>query len=341
MASVPAGSWSTAGVDEVVDCLGGAVHLAYAEAAGEGGAEVAVIVAGFSGHEARTRARARARAEAMRALCEPAGRTSRSAGGRAAAKELRLDDFVEDPPRSAGGTVPGVGLLTGNRYLLPAEVVWLDRQESGVEPATSGVVGHGVPEAIAEIFAHDVVARWWAGPHRPLLRVSEQLDRLLPPGVMDAAVGLGLRVSAFVLSAQDASVALVTVGGDAGALAVAADRTVKSAVSEAFLLAMASRAQPWHTLPLPDSLRRFAVWHREGDYAAYLEGMAVEADTSLVHELGGLRPASWPEIAAHRFGHEPVAVEPGTPGQVAKVVCPGAACYRATRSATVLPCPIP
>jgi hypothetical protein len=26
---------------------------------------------------------------------------------------------------------------------------------------------------------------------------------------------------------------------------------------------------------------------------------------------------------------------------VVKVVCPGAACYRATRSATVLPCPIP
>ncbi|MEV0829631.1 hypothetical protein [Nonomuraea rubra] len=340
MASMPAGSWSTAGVGEVVDCLGGAVHLAYAEAAGEGTGEVAVIVAGFSGHEARTRARARARASAVRALRELAERPGRAVRERPG-KELRLDDFVDGPPGSAGVLVPGVGLLSGTRYLLPAEVVWLERQECRVEPATSGVVDHGVAEAIAEIFAHDVVARWWADPRRPLLRVSEQLDRLLPPGVMAAATGLGLRVSAFVLSAQDASVALVTVGGDAGALAVAADRTVKSAVSEAFLLAMASRAQPWHTLPLPDSMRRFAVWHREGDYAAYLESMAVEADTSLVHELGGLRPASWPEIAGHRFGHEPVAVEPQAPGQVVKVVCPGAACYRATPSATVLPCPVP
>ncbi|MFD0475867.1 hypothetical protein ACFQ0B_52370 [Nonomuraea thailandensis] len=199
----------------------------------------------------------------MRALRELAGRPDRGTRPRAG-KELRLDDFMDGPPEGAGVMLPGVGLLSGNRYLLPAEVVWLERQECRVEPATSGVVDHGVAEAIAEIFAHDVVARWWADPRRPLLRVSEQLDRLLPPGVMAAATGLGLRVSAFVLSAQDASVALVTVGGDAGALAVAADRTVKSAVSEAFLLAMASRAQPWHTLPLPDSMRRFAVWHREG-----------------------------------------------------------------------------
>ncbi|MGW2158022.1 hypothetical protein [Nonomuraea sp. NPDC001699] len=345
MASTPAGSWpvtETTGeatgetAVPMADSLGGTVHLACAESPRD---ELAVIVAGFSGYEAQSRARALARLAALRRLRRLPG------DGRQAAwtgTELRLSDFVADPPASLRRHVPGTGLLSGRRYRLPVEVVWTGGHECLVEPATSGVVDSGVPEAIAEVVAHDVVARWWAAPREPLLRVSGALERLLPPGVTAAAAGLGLRMSAFVLSVPDLRVALVTVGGEGATLAAAAGRTVKSAVCEAFLRAMAAKAQPWSTLELPDCLRRFAVWEREADYAAHLERLAVDADPRLVDEVSGLRPSGWPEIAARRFGHEPVAVRAdGDRGEVIKVLCPGALCYRAASGATVLPCPVP
>nr|WP_311132384.1 hypothetical protein [Nonomuraea gerenzanensis]SBO95870.1 hypothetical protein BN4615_P5386 [Nonomuraea gerenzanensis] len=117
MASMPAGSWSATGVDEVVDCLGGAVHLAYAEAAseraGERAGEVAAIVAGFSGHEARTRARARARASAVRALRELAGARCASwpsgrprARGRAAARSCGWTTSSPTRPRVRASCCP-------------------------------------------------------------------------------------------------------------------------------------------------------------------------------------------------------------------------------------------
>ncbi|MFI6924594.1 hypothetical protein ACIBIZ_31950 [Nonomuraea spiralis] len=319
----------------MAECLGGAVHLACAESPAD---ELAVIVAGFSGYEAQTRARALTRLAALRGLRRLPGDRHRTVQ---AGTELRLSDFVADPPAGLGLHVPGTGLLSGRRYRLPAEVVWAGGHECLVEPATSGVVDSGVPEAIAEVVAHDVVARWWAEPREPLLRVSAALGRLLPAGVTAAASGLGLRMSAFVLSVPDLRVALVTVGGEGATLAAAAGRTVRQAVCEAFLRAMAAKAQPWSTLELPDCLRRFAVWQREADYAAYLERLAVDADPRLVDEVSGLRPSGWPEIAARRFGHEPVAVRADGDGPVVKVLCPGALCYRAASGATVLPCPVP
>lgn len=342
MASTPAGSWPVtepagepaAEVTGVAEALGGAVHLACAEAPRD---ELSAVVAGFSGYEAQSTARALARLCALRGLRLLPGDAP---GTRPPGKELRLSDFMADPPASTRLHVGGSGLLSGLRYRLPAEVVWAGGRESLVEPALSGVVDSGVPEAIAEVVAHDVVARWWADPREPLLRVSDSLGRLLPPGVTAAADGLGLRMSAYVLPAPDIRIALVVVGGEGATLAAAAGRTVKPAVCEAFLRAMAARAQPWSTLELPDCLRRFAVWQREGDYAAYLERLAVDADPRLVDEVSGLRPSGWPEIAARRFGHEPVAVR-GDGGQVLKVLCPGALCYRAAPGATVLPCPVP
>ncbi|WP_043617839.1 hypothetical protein [Nonomuraea candida] len=338
MAPTPAGAQSAKAVPGVVaelaDCLGGTVHLAYAQASG-----LDVVVAGFSRYEAQTRARAIARATALDRLHRLAG-DARSRTGVPRGRELRLADFLTDPPEAAGPLVPGTGLVSGNRYRLPAEVVWLGGRETLVEPTTTGVVDVGIAESIAEVIAHDVVSRWWAAPSgQPLLRVSAQLDQLLPAGVTAAAAGLGLRLSAFVLSVPDVRIGLVTVGGEGATLGVAAGRTVRSAIGEAFLRAMAAKAQPWATLALPEALRRFAVWHREGDYVAHLERRGVDAEPWLIGEPGDLRPASWQEIAARRFGHEPVAVEYGGAGLVVKVVCPGASCYRAAPSG--LPCPIP
>ncbi|NUP00234.1 MAG: hypothetical protein HOW59_20145 [Nonomuraea sp.] len=340
MASTPAGSWpvtepagETTGA--TAEALGGAVHLACAEAPRD---ELSVIVAGFSGYEAQTTTRAHARLAALRALRRLPGDRY---GPRSPGTSLRLSDFMADPPASLKLHVGGTGLLSGRRYRLPAEVVWTGGHECLVEPALSGVVDSGVPEALAEVVAHDVLARWWAEPREPLLRVSASLGRLLPPGVKEAADGLGLRVSAYVLPAPDIRIALVVVGGEGATLAAAAGRTVRPAVCEAFLRAMAARAQPWSTLELPDCLRRFAVWQREGDYAAHLEGLAVDADPRLVDEVSGLRPSGWPEIAARRFGHEPVAVRADGGGEVLKVLCPGALCYRAAPGATTLPCPVP
>ncbi|MBG0829072.1 hypothetical protein HS041_14970 [Planomonospora sp. ID67723] len=332
-----AAAWPVVGSDgpgEVTDCLGGAAHLAYAQAPVSG---LAVITAGFSAYEARTRAQARAAALDYLHGFPHGGPEHSTTGGR----ELRLADFVQDPPEGGGLRVPGTGLLSGNPYHVPVEVVWLGERECRIEPTMSGVVDNGVSGGISGILAHEVVSRWWASPRHALLRVSAHLDRLLPQGVMAAATGLGLRVSGFVLSARDVRVALVIVGGDGATMAAAAGRTVKSAVSEAFLQAMAAKAEPWDTLTTADSLRRFAVWHREADYAAYLERSAVDADPRLIEEPGGLRPASWPEIAGRWFGNEPVAIEAGASGEIVKVVCPGAACYRATPAGTALPCPVP
>ncbi|MFF0310076.1 hypothetical protein ACFYSC_21815 [Streptosporangium sp. NPDC004379] len=323
---------------EVTGCLGGTVHLAYAQASP---AAPAVIAAGFSAYAALTRARARA--DALGLLHRlPAGSDPVSGSGPVpglGGRRLRLTDFVPGTPED-GPVVAGTGLLTGDRYLLPAEVCRLGEGDGMVEPTEVGVVDNGVSAAVAELLAHDVVTRWWADPRRRILRVSRYLDRLLPPGVVEAASGLGLWVSAFVLPAPDARVALVGVGGEGTAMAAAAARTVKEAVGEAFLRAMASRAQPWDELPAGDSLRRLVVWHREADYLAYLESSAVDTGPRLLGEPGGLRPSNWADVASRRFGHEPVAVTAGPSRQVVKVVCPGAACHRPLPPGTALPCPV-
>ncbi|MCG5216079.1 hypothetical protein [Streptosporangium sp. KLBMP 9127] len=339
MAPTPADSWSVmdtpGAVGEVAGCLDDTVHLAYAQSPTSG---LTAITAGFSAYEAQTSAEARVAAlDHLHGL--PNDLPARS--GDARGRTLCLADFVPGLQDETLLRVPGIGLLSGRPYELPAEVVWLGDREGRIEPTTSGIADHGVSGGIVDILAHDVVSRWWADPGEPLLRVSAHLDRLLPAGVMAAASGLGLRVSAFVLSAPDVRIALVIVGGDGATLAAAAGRTVKAAVGEAFLQAMETKAQPWEGLPLGESLRRIAVWHHEADYTAYLERSAADADPRLIDELGGLRPSSWPEIAGRRFGHEPIAVVAGTSGEIVKVVCPGAACYRAVPAATALPCPVP
>ncbi|NUR92402.1 MAG: hypothetical protein HOY71_50735, partial [Nonomuraea sp.] len=187
MASTPAGSWPVtepAGeVTGVAEALGGAVHLACAETPLD---ELSVVVAGFSGYEPQTTARARTRLNALRALRRlpgepPAFRPGETLSAVPGA-ELRLSDFMAEPPPSVKQHIGGAGLVSGRRYRLPAEVVWAGGRECLVEPVLSGVVDSGVPEAIAEVVAHDVVARWWADPREPLLRVSASLGHLLPPG---------------------------------------------------------------------------------------------------------------------------------------------------------------
>ncbi|GAA3430162.1 hypothetical protein ACWDTT_33615 [Streptosporangium sandarakinum] len=331
-ATAPEAAPGTAG--EVAGCLGGTVYLAHAQASP---AAPAVIAAGFSAYAARTRARARATALDLLHRLPPGPEPVAVAGP--GGRRLRLTDFVSGPPED-GPVVVGTGLLTGERYLLPAEVCRLGESDGAVEPTEVGVVDNGVSAAVAELLAHDVVTRWWADPRQRILRVSRYLDRLLPPGVVEAASGLGLWVSAFVLPAPGARIALVGVGGEGATMAAAAARTVKEAVGEAFLRAMASRAQPWDELPAGDSLRRLVVWHREADYLAYLERSAVDADSRLLGEPGGLRPSNWADVASRRFGHEPVAVTAGPSRQVVKVVCPGAACHRPVPPGTVLPCPV-
>ncbi|MCT9933213.1 hypothetical protein N5079_23670 [Planotetraspora sp. A-T 1434] len=346
---------------EVAECLDGTVHLAYAQTSALfSGAEpgVAIVAAGFSPHEAHARARRRAWALDLlhRLPHEGAGPLD------AAAQELSLTDFVPDlipglPPGLLPGLLPGAvdagrpvvtgtGLLTGRPYALPIEVVWAGDRDCPVEPTTVGVVDKDVPAAVAELLAHDVLSRWWAAPGLPLTRLSTHLDQLLPPGVASAASGLGLGVSAFLLPASDGRIALALVGvaGDGAAIATAAAPTAGEAVGQAFLRAMAARAQPWSTLAAADSLRRFAVWHREADYVTYLERWAVDADPRALDagEAGAaeLTTPDWAAIARRRFGHEPVVVEAGTSHEAVKVVCPGAACYGASPSGATLPCPV-
>ncbi len=149
-------------------------------------------------------------------------------------------------------------------------------------------------------------------------------------------------MSAFVLPGPDFQIAVVGVSGEGTTIATAAARSVREAVSEAFLRAVAARAQPWNTLSTADSLRRLTVWHREVDYLAYLEWSALDADASVIDQPGVWDGAlGWADIACRRFGHEPILVGLGAFGDPVKVVCPGAACYRTVPPGTTLPCPVP
>jgi hypothetical protein len=103
---------------------------------------------------------------------------------------------------------------------------------------------------------------------------------------------------------------------------------------------VACRAQPWSTLPSADSLRRLTFWHREADYLTYLDRSAVEAESIVLGDVTPSTVQAWAESALRRFGHEPVLVG-SLSDHPAKVVCPGAACYRSMPSGTTLPCPVP
>ncbi|MCW2877895.1 MAG: hypothetical protein JWQ95_1995 [Sphaerisporangium sp.] len=324
-------------LEEIAECLGGEVYLAYAHRAESG----VTVAAGFSPEVAR--GRAKVRAEALDALYRlPDAGTEPRFGDDG--RELCLADFMPDAPMDHHARVAGIGLLSRERYLLPADVVWMGERDRRVEPTAVGVVDdefEGVSGAIADLLAHDMVTRWWASPRMPLLRVSDHLDRLVPPGVASAIPALGLRVSAFVLPGPDFQIALVGLSGEGTTIATAAARSVKAAVGEAFLRAVAARAQPWNTLSTADSLRRLTVWHREVDYLAYLEWSALDADASMVEQSEMRDAPSWADIACRRFGHEPVLVGLGSFGDPVKVVCPGAACYRTVPPGTTLPCPVP
>lgn len=326
------GEWSPALTDETVEHLGGGVYLAGAEGSVSG---AVTVTAAFSARVARRRARARAAAlDALYGLPDRWDGVETPVGRR-----LSLADFMPEPPASVTATlIPGAGLLSGDAYLLPAEVVKIDVDDGRVEPTLVGVVEEDASGAIADLLANDVLIRWWESPRIPLLRVTAHLDGLLPPGVLPAAHLLGLRVTAFVLRRADFRIGLIGVSGGGTTVGVAAGRTVRTAIGEAFLRAIAARAQPWSTLPTADSLRRLTVWHREADYLDYLERAAVDADPATLDDpLGSV--FSWPDIACRRFGHEPIAVGAGA-GPV-KVVCPGAACYRTAPSGFMLPCPVP
>ncbi|WP_424530161.1 hypothetical protein ACOZ38_11200 [Sphaerisporangium viridialbum] len=327
-------------MEEIAECLGGEVYLAYAHRRESG---VVTVAAGFAPEVARGRARVRASAlDALHLL--PDGGTEPCAGGDG--RELCLSDFMPDPPPDHHARVAGVGLLSQEQYMLPAEVVWMGERDCRVEPTAVGVIEDDAPDgvsgAIADLLAHDMVTRWWASPRMPLLRVSQHLGLLIPPGAADAIPALGLRMSAFVLPGPDFQIAVVGVSGEGTTIATAAARSVREAVSEAFLRAVAARAQPWNTLSTADSLRRLTVWHREVDYLAYLEWSALDADASVIDQPGVWDGAlGWADIACRRFGHEPILVGLGAFGDPVKVVCPGAACYRTVPPGTTLPCPVP
>ncbi|GII76271.1 hypothetical protein Sru01_12530 [Sphaerisporangium rufum] len=320
--------------EEVAECFGGEVFLAYA---GHPESGVLTVAAAFGAAAARAKAQARAGAmDVLRRLPDEGAGPCTGADGR----RLCLDDFMPEAPAETRSLVAGTGLLSREPYLLPAEVVWLGERDCRVEPTSVGVVDGGVDAAIADLLAHDMVTRWWADPRTPLLRVSEHLGTLIPPGAAAAVPALGLRVSAYVLPGPGFQIAVAGLSGDGTTIAAAAARSAPAAVAEAFLRAVAARAQPWNTLPTADSLRRLTVWHREVDYLAYLEWSALPADPALLAPFEERHETlSWADMACRRFGHEPVLVS--GPGGPVKVVCPGAACYRTLPPGTTLPCPVP
>ncbi|WP_248964379.1 hypothetical protein [Sphaerisporangium perillae] len=325
--------------EEFAECLGGEVYLAYAHRPETG---VLTVAAGFSPEVARGRAKVRAAAlDALYRLPDGVAEPCDQDDGR----ELCLSDFMPEAPSDNHSRVAGTGLLSRERYMLPAEVVWMGDRDCRVEPTAVGVIDDdagGVSGAIADLLAHDMVTRWWTSPRMPLLRVSQHLSMMIPEGAAAAIPALGLRVSAFVLPGPDFQIAVVGVSGEGTTIATAAARSAREAVAEAFLRAIAARAQPWNTLSTADSLRRLTVWHREVDYLAYLEWSALDADASALDqpEMREGTPG-WADIACRRFGHEPILVTLGEFGDAVKVVCPGAACYRTVPPGTTLPCPVP
>lgn len=340
----PAGAPSSSGTPaQVTELLGGLLHIAYAERPA-----VVTVATGFTPGSARDRAELRASAlDSLRALTapvsekEPAGPYQANAAAMSSPVPIRvlgLADFMPDPPDDGPERVSGIGALTGERYLVPEEVVWTGEANARVEPTLVGLVAaDGVSGAIADLLAHDVVTRWWADPRIRLLNMSHRVPGMLPSGVAGALTMMRLRVSAFVLPASDFPIAVVGVSGDGTTIAAAASRSVTAAVREAFLRAMAARAQPWDTLPIADSLRRLTVWHREADYLTHLERWATAPGPPPSEHTD---PLGWADIACRRFGHEPILIG-RTPATAVKVICPGAACHHHGPAGTPLPCPVP
>lgn len=339
---------TAARLHEVAASFGGGVHVAAAQAPLTGNVAVA---AGFSPGAARTRVAGRA------AVLDAIYEVPDHPGGLAGGRELLLGDFITDPPGThlldtPAARVAGIGMLSRERYLVPAEVVRLDDRSGRIEPTTVGLVdGHRedapadeeatTGTAVADLMAHDVFARWWTDPRVPLLRVSAHLPSLLSPDLVSSLALLEVWVSAFVIPGPDFRLAVVGVDGNGGTIATAGARSVRDAVREAFLQAVAARAQPWEMLLAADSLRRFTVWHRAADYLTFLESAAVEADELFVNEPPARAPAGWAEMAFRRFGHEPIMIVLEPTGEPVKIVCPGAACYRSTPRGGLLPCPVP
>jgi hypothetical protein len=300
---------------QIVSCLDGQVYLASAHGPGCG----TVVAAGFGHEDALTRARTRARAldDLYRLRTGPES----VPGGR----RLRLADFVASPIGDGRFAVAGQGVASGARYLLPVEVVWLGERACGVVPTAVGVVedpADPVSSAIADVLAGHVMAGWWGHPRIPLLRVTGQLRHMTSP-----AEAAGLAVSGYVLPGADFQTALVCIaGGQRGPVfGIAAGRLVSSAAPVAFLRALAARLRP-----SGDPAAHHLAWRCRAADIAWLERSALEADLTRADELAfweGL--PDWADIARRQFGHEPVLFSSGRPGRPAKVVCPGASCYRA------------
>jgi hypothetical protein len=267
---------------KITRCLDGLVYLASADRSARG----TVIVADFGHEDALTRARTRARA---------------------------LDD-LDHIPAGPGFRVAGVGVASGQAYLMPVEAVWA----RDVASATVGVVEDAsdpISSAIADVLAHHVVTAWWGHPMIPLLRVTSQLREM---SVIVSACAAGLAVSAYVLPGQDFQTVLVSILGRERVVGMAAGRLVASTAPVAFLRALAAMARP------PEAAAAHLAWTCRAADITWLERCALDADLTRADELAfweGL--PDWADIASRQFGHEPVIFSPG--GHPAKVVCPGAA----------------
>jgi hypothetical protein len=311
---------------EIVSCLDGVVYIASAERPTCG----TVVAAGFGPWEARIRAQTRARA------LEDLYQITAGPGGDPGSTELRLADFVAGSVHAVGSHVAGVGVASGTPYLLPVEVVWLGERDCGVAPTVVGVMDDSsdhVSSAIADVLAYHVVTGWWGHRGIPLLRVTRLLDSMIAPAAVAAACAAGLVVSAYVVPGPDVQTVLASIvvpevvapGQPSAAIGIAAGRLVASTVPVAFLRALAAMVQPPGAAPGAHHL----AWRCRAADIAWLERHALEADLTRADELAfweGL--PDWADIARRQFGHEPVLFSAGLSGHPAKVLCPGASCYR-------------
>lgn len=278
------------------------------------------------------------------------------------AERLEPADFAPDAHRiEARPPVPAHGTVSDLWYEVPAGVVLgAEAQHSSsavAEPATLGARWSGggqdsISAGIADVMARDVVGRWWRRPRPAVSKLTERLPALLPPSALRSLHSSGLEVEGFRWSAEGAQIVLIAVtrhGRKDATFGVAAATAPQAAARTALCRTLHTRAAlSWPRYPDHPSgataARVLTGWHQGSDQLAMLDHYAAldphPADPREEAGSAGSRPIAWADSATKRFGHEPVVVSwpERRSGRVTKVLCPGAAVYRA--AVEQLPCPV-
>jgi hypothetical protein len=277
---------------------------------------------------------------------------------------LGIQEFVSANARDAHWMI-GVGTVSGSTYRVSSEVFRVSSSYGGVGDlesttygVTSGVIDEGferlVQLAVADVLVADSWACWWARPRTDLWMADEAVDAALPAGTRVALTAAGLVVEAWVRPVVQFLTGLVAVRRTDGAevtIGYAGGNSLDDVLGTAFLRAMSTRSAVQDLLAGAvradtSTVGALPLWFFGGTYLGVLRENAhcgaiggldtagimrnSRSETVTTAEGRALREGlDWVDVAARRYGSEPVALGLGLADRlIVRVACAGAAVYR-------------